>query len=99
VSEQTPAREAVRAALSGARREDLPGILAEVLAAFLERQAPPAKPPAGVVLTPAEVGQRLNRSTSWVYRMKKDLPVTLLPGGRWGVSEPALLRWEKTRSR
>jgi hypothetical protein len=102
---------ALREAIEGASREELPALLGEielVKARAVERaQAPvvalPARAePAGGsardrVLTPMEVGERLGRSREWTSRHRFELPTVRLPGGRWGVPERSLERWLSRR--
>lgn len=53
---------------------------------------------ADCLLSVKEVKKRLNRSASWVYRHKSELPFyRSLPGGRGGFSEAGLARYLKRR--
>lgn len=104
---------ALRKAVSTILREELPAFLgsieivkAEALARCAEKPAAPLKPPPlaaaesppEVVLTPEQVAERLGRSKWWVYDHRHELPVTRLPGRRWGVSNVKLKRWIERRS-
>lgn len=95
-----PVRDAARD-LPPEARPVLFGALAAVQAELLV--APPAPPPdpADLLLSPAQVAERLGRSRDWVYRQRHALPTTPLPGGggRWGVRESRLRRWMDARSR
>ncbi len=92
-----PVREAARE-LPRAALPALCGALAAVQAEILMPAEPSASAAADRLLTPEEVGQRMNRSRDWTYRHRHELPLTRLSSGRWGVSEARLKRWMAARS-
>ena len=90
--------EAVREAVNGIPRSNLPGLLADLEHVRAEALLSLTAEEPDRVLSPAEVARSLNRSPDWAYRNRHSLPTVRLPGGRWGVREAALDRWLRRRS-
>lgn len=58
-----------------------------------DETAKPAAPATPRLLSVKQVGARLGRSPTWVYRHQNDLPRVELPGGGVAFREDSLERW------